>query len=1636
MRRYFFDRSIPILRATLTLLISLMMLVQTASAFDLEKAKKDYKGAGFAVASIKEILYENAPAIAVSFTAPVDRDLLEDKQIYLKGGRSDHWVVNEDRTKVIFPFVTPKAKYIVNVSNRIKDINGQKLEFSEYKTVTTKALTPGVNFTSSAHIISSSSPRQLPVTTLNVDEVTIDFFRINAKSLPKMMERFGKNGWADYYNLKKLKTYGSLVHTGRFALNPRKNQRTDYNIDLSGIDALSAPGAYVAVMSQPGEYNYQYEHALFMQTDIGLHIREYKGRFDVYTQNIATGNPMANVQVKIINREGKVVDAGESDELGRVSFRAKSSQHQLLATLGDQFSVLRLGRNALDLSGLKNAVTVHSEYQIYPWGPRDLYRPGDNIEVKVLVRDFDGKLPEGLPLSYAFYKPDGSRLTSGQLQPKETGLYGFDYQTSDSSQTGTYTLKLAYAGGNACRYQVKVEEFLPERLDLTLFDGPQEGKRLYASPSYVKLPVASKYLYGAPASGNKVDGFMTAKVDRHPFDHLPTFFFGDKSEKLMVRRRDFGTHSLDEKGKTWLSVGNLWTKQTSPVEVHANVSVYETGGRPVTRSTRLTILNGKRFLGIEPQFSGNPDSDTTVDIKVGVANSAGEWQEARDIQLSLIRQDRNWYWRHSDSRGWHWDWDESPVTVFTKSLTTRKGETTTVSLPLSWGRYRVEITDGTTRTAYGFKTSWSWWGNADTGSAQKPDQVSLGFGKASYVPGETAELRITPPQDGLALVTVESSEKSLYTTYVPVKSEGTVVSIPTNTSWNRHDLYASVMVIRPGDMTATPVPSRAFGMVHLPLKRKGAHLDVSIDAPERTQPNKTVKASISVSAEDGPVSANTRVVVALVDVGILNITRYATPDAEGYFFGARRYTVDLYDNYGEIIDNIGPAAARQRFGGGFAESDAELSRGGDKPKSDVRMVSFFSEPLAVDADGQVTAEFELPDFNGQLRWMVLAYADEQFGKADANTTVADKIVTQVAMPRFLAMGDNSTLALDLRNMSGEPQTFSVKMTQGGSLAASTETRSVSLKEKEKTTLRFPLTAEKSTGQGVISMHLTGPGGDSGEALDIDRIWRLGVRSPYPSISRKTVATIDPNSQWTPTLQTDDLVPASVRFQMNLSDRPPIDFAGHFEYLLHYPYGCLEQSISSGYPWVLATPEGLGELGLTNRVEEQFKRPYDEAFRRAQVDKAVTRVLDCQKSNGSFGLWSSDSPEDEWLTVYAAEFLHDAQKMGIPVGSKALEKADKRLRTYLKGNNASSRHWSEDPDHYRFAYRSYAGYILARNGKARLSDLRRLYSHYDGKTDDDGLSWMYLSAAFKFTGDERHGEASYEKALSERLRSDRRYYGDYGSPVRDLGRMTELAMAYGFEGLGELVEDLADTVRERRWLSTQERICLFRTATKALSGQGDANKEKWQAVLMTQNGDQALSRNRDFSSLFDLDQFQGLTAIKAGEKPIYANVSLTGERKNAPEPVSNEMTITRNFYDVDGNEISPTTLKSGALMVVKLTVSATRRTPDGLVVDLLPAGVEIENQNLGLSSVRLDEIRIGDKPVGKLWDKGAVSHEEFRDDRYVAAVSVGEESTVTLFYLVRAVTPGVYRMPGSYVEDMYRPFRHAIGGTFETLTVTE
>ncbi len=181
--------------------------------------------------------------------------------------------------------------------------------------------------------------------------------------------------------------------------------------------------------------------------------------------------------------------------------------------------------------------------------------------------------------------------------------------------------------------------------------------------------------------------------------------------------------------------------------------------------------------------------------------------------------------------------------------------------------------------------------------------------------------------------------------------------------------------------------------------------------------------------------------------------------------------------------------------------------------------------------------------------------------------------------------------------------------------------------------------------------------------------------------------------------------------------------------------------------------------------------------------------------------------------------------------------------------------------------------------------------------------------------------------------------------------------------------------------------------------------------------------------------QGLELEATGESPVYADIALNGYSRTRLTPEHQGMEVARSYFDLKGNPIDPSHLKTGDLVLVKLSVHSDIRVPQALVVDLLPAGLELENQNLP-TSVKMDAIVVEDKPVSQWKSMAGLAHEEFRDDRYVAALDTHQGRTALLFYLARAVSPGRFSVPNPLVEDMYRPYYRSVGDTLEGMIIEQ
>jgi len=711
--------------------------------------------------------------------------------------------------------------------------------------------------------------------------------------------------------------------------------------------------------------------------------------------------------------------------------------------------------------------------------------------------------------------------------------------------------------------------------------------------------------------------------------------------------------------------------------------------------------------------------------------------------------------------------------------------------------------------------------------------------------------------------------------------------------------------------------------------------------------------------------------------------------------------------------------AKLAFGG-----DAALAAGGKRPDTSVLIVALQSQPVRLDDQGQGEISLDIPDFNGELRLMAQAWTDERYGMAEAKTVVAAPLVAELSAPRFLAGGDETTLALDLSNLSGAAQTLDVQVRVSGQVnlasQADASVKPISLAEGERTTLRIPVRALGGYGQGRISVTVNGLQLPDENLSPFSREWTLGVRPAYPAQLKHFRAVLKGDTWTLPTDALQAFEPAGLEARLAISSRPPLNLGEQIRALKAYPYGCLEQTTSGLYPSLYADAAALRKLGLQGEPDAQRKRA---------IELGIERLLSMQRYNGSFGLWSADSEEEYWLTAYVTDFLLRAREQGFAVPAEALKKASERLMRYLQERSLIEINYSANANHSRFAVQAYAGYVLARSQQAPLGALRSLYERRADALS--GLPLVHLAVALQKMGDQPRADEALAAGLA-RGRDAEQWLADYGSPLRDqaliLALLEEHDLAAGRRE--ERLFNLADEVAGQQWLSTQERNSLY-LAGRNLLGKPEPD---WRAALHSGAFAFELSNAQSGLKLEGRDLANPLTLSNTGEAPLYQQLTLSGYPAKAPAASGENLSIYRQYLGMDGEPLDLAGLQSGDLVLVHLAVSARQRVPDALVVDLLPAGLELENQNLAQSAASLDDASSTVKEWRQSMQNAGIKHQEFRGDRYVAALDVNGYDTTHLLYLARAVTPGSYRVPPPQVESMYRPNWQALGETPGRLVV--
>ena len=532
-------------------------------------------------------------------------------------------------------------------------------------------------------------------------------------------------------------------------------------------------------------------------------------------------------------------------------------------------------------------------------------------------------------------------------------------------------------------------------------------------------------------------------------------------------------------------------------------------------------------------------------------------------------------------------------------------------------------------------------------------------------------------------------------------------------------------------------------------------------------------------------------------------------------------------------------------------------------------------------------------------------------------------------------------------------------------------------------------------------------------------------------------------------------PSSAQLSMSISDNPPLHIGKLVQGLLDYPYGCLEQTTSAAYPHLFVDEAAAKAWGLNPRTL---------AERQAFVEGALGRIAGMQASNGGFTLWGNGSSYEGYISAYVLGFLQDAKAAGFKVPETLQTRAVQWMQGELaqapnrfpglpkelkfdalaKGNTASF-NWRDyelvRDSHRRFAELAHIGYQLAREQKAPLSTLRYLHDSVRDRARSP-LPLLHLSIALKLMGDERRAKEALDDAMQRPYgilpRNLPGYWysewlGDYGSAVRDHAMAYALLHRHGVEHVQreQLLFDAAEQLGSRRWSSTQEKIALVQAARAAGGMKRDG---PWTALLKAGETSQALeSRSTEMRSYEPSQIAAGVSLSNSGANPLFVELEGSGFPQQAPAFRDDVIELKREWLETDGKAYNGRTLKVGEMLLVRVQARSKTAIKDALIVDHVPAGLEIENLNLSQGGVE-SMVANGQQLLEAAHDQ-RIKHREFRDDRYVAAAELGPD-WLSVYYLLRVVSPGRFTVPAPFAEDMYRPELRGVGRGGGSVTIED
>jgi alpha-2-macroglobulin len=1488
----------------------------------------------------------------------------------------------------------PGSSYKVTIGKGMPATDDAVLQEEYSTTVSLPDLDPVVDFQSQGMFLSASGNRTVALESVNVPKVRMTIDRVYLNNL---FFTFQYGGFFEYeygYFGELSHALGDRLKEVTLDVGGAKNQRRVTPVTLDRYVDVREPGLYRISVGKPDDWEAKQRWVLL--TDLGTVVKRGEaGELLVWVASLTDLSAVDGAKVTLISSQNQVLGEGRTDGSGLWRFSnpkllEKRRPYLITVEKGNDFTFLLLDTMAIDPTDLDvgGAPAAGEGYTAFLYGERDLYRPGETAEGLALVRDGSLRVPPSMPALLRHRDPQGRELETKRLTTGERGFAEWDLELPAYSLTGAHTLELEVAEKVIGQYRFQVEEFVPDRISVAI----EPPKEKVGPGQDLKYQVQSSYLFGAPAAGLPVETRVRLVDSTFAPKGFEGYSFRNGQRQLDDREVLSTQAQLDDEGRSSFQVTMpAGAPVPSSLDAVITARVQEQGGRGVAALQRLQVDPYPYYLGLRRLGEEYPEPGQEVQLEYVAVSPDGKETPSKGLRADLFQDRWNTVLRRTPGGGWRYETTRDPVLVTTQAIPGGKSRGTFRFRPRQYGSYRAVLTDPETQASTEVEFYASGWGTSPW-AIKNPARLELDLDKEEYAPGDTAVVQVRAPFSGKLLLTIER-DRVLETQVHTLPGNTAKIEIPVRSEWRPNAYVTATLVRKVGDLEPGSA-GRAFGAVPISVNRTANRLTPEIAAPKEMRPNR----EIPITVKTAP---NAVVTVSAVDEGILQLIAQKTPDPFEHFYRRIALGVTSYDTFSLLLPEVKPMPP----GGGEGAEMAQYVR--TEGIRRVEPVAFWSGPVTADAEGNAKVSFKVPEFQGALRIMAVAIDGDRFGSSQSMTRVKDPITLLPTLPRILSFEETFQVPVTVRNDTGRPGAIQVSLgTEGAVQIEKPSTQTVEIPAGREKTVYFTVRTGNAPGEARFTVTAAGNGERSRSTTNV------GIRPDLPEATVEEAGGIARATLDLPFQSADRFRPESLRRTIRIGPIPLVQFSGKLQHLLHYPYGCLEQTTSTAFPLIYIADIARA---LDPELLDPKKGRGDPA---EMVQAGLRRIATMQLPGGGFALWPGDDTIHPWGSVYATHFLVEAKRAGHPVE----DGLHRNALAWLAGHVKAKGTYGGD----ELQRMAYGLYVLARAGRTDQGTMDFLREKHARSLSAE--SRALLAAAYATAGNPRAMQ-SLLGGLGQVEQVQRQTGGNFNSAIRNRAILLLALLDSQPQSprIPQLVDRLARDAREIPEWTTQEEGFTLLALGQFIKRQ--ASYPPYAGTVFV--GGRKIGAFTNKTVTFANVRGSGPVRIQmnAGYKPgaAFFSVLSRGVPTDAAfQPARAGLEIEREFKNREGGALDLRNVRQGDLVVIKTRVrSVSGPVHNVALVNLLPSGLEVENPRLETT-----------EQLPWVNDANLVPrYLDLRDDRILLFVDLPPDSWQTYYTLVRAVAPGTFRLPPVQAEAMYNPTIRATGerGTVEVKT---